>query len=81
MPADPARIAIAQNLLAHLGVTLADLHNAGTPTSTVPTLDDYLPCVIASAGPGANRTYGSYWNRMAAAWGERTLDAIVGQRR
>jgi len=76
MPADLARIAIARDLLAQLGVTLADLHDAGTPASTVPTLADYLPCVIASTGPGANRTYGSYWIRMAAAWGTRPLDQI-----
>ena len=69
MPADQARITIARDLLAQLGVTLADLRSDGTPASTVPTLADYLPCVIASAGPGANRTYGSYWTRMAAAWG------------
>ena len=42
----------------------------------MPTLDDYLPSVIASARPGANRTYGSYWTRMAAAWGSRRLDQI-----
>jgi hypothetical protein len=76
MPADPARIAIARDLLAQLGVTVADLHEAGTPAPTVPTLGDYLPNVIASAGPGANRTYGSYWTRMAAAWGTRPLDQI-----
>jgi len=76
MSADQARIAIARDLLAQLGVTLADLRGDGTPASTVPTLADYLPCVIASAGPGANRTYGSYWIRMAAAWGTRPLDQI-----
>ena len=77
MPADPARIAIARDLLTQLGVSLADLHDAGTPTSSVPTLADYLPSVIAAAGPGANRTYGSYWSRMAAAWGTRPLDQIT----
>jgi hypothetical protein len=76
MSADQARITIARDLLAQLGVTLADLRGDGTPASTVPTLADYLPCVIASAGPGANRTYGSYWIRMAAAWGTRPLDQI-----
>jgi len=76
MPADQARITIARDLLAQLGVTLADLRGDGTPASSVPTLADYLPCVIASAGPGANRTYGSYWTRMAAAWGTRPLDQI-----
>ena len=68
MPADPTRIAIARDLLTQLGVSLADLHDAETPGASVPTLADYLPSVIAAAGPGANRTYGSYWSKMAAAW-------------
>jgi integrase len=76
MPADPARIAIARDLLAQLGVTLADLQHDKTPTSVVPTLADYLPRVIAAAGPGAKRTYGSYWTRMVASWGARPLDRI-----
>jgi hypothetical protein len=67
MPADPARIAIARDLLTQLGVTLADMQHDKTPTSAMPTLADYLPRVIAAAGPGAKRTYGSYWTRMAAA--------------
>jgi hypothetical protein len=77
MRADSARIAIARELLPQLGVSLADLHDAGTPASTVPTLADYLPSVIAAAGSGANRTYGSYWSRMAAVWGTRPLDQIT----
>lgn len=76
MPADPARITIARDLLTQLGVTLADLHNGEIPTAVVPTLAGYLPCVIAAAGSGANRTYGSYWTRMAAVWGARPLDQI-----
>jgi integrase len=32
--------------------------------------------VIAAAEPGAGRTYGNYWARMAALWGDRRLDAI-----
>jgi site-specific recombinase XerD len=76
MPPDPARIAVARDLLDQLGVTLADLQRDKTPTSVVPTLADYLPRVIAAAGPGANRTYGSYWTRMAAGWGTRPLDRI-----
>jgi integrase len=75
MPADPARVATARQMLAHLGVTIADLQ--ADPGPGLPTLAEYLPHVIAAAGPGARRTYGSYWNRMAVAWGGRTLDAIV----
>ncbi|PWU55518.1 integrase [Micromonospora globispora] len=75
VPADPAHVAAARQLLAHLGVTLADLQSHSGPS--LPTLAEYLPQVIAAAGPGARRTYGTYWNRMAAAWGERPLDAIA----
>ena len=97
MNADPARIAIARDMLAHLGITLADLADAehsatdqAPPTSTaanlsslgvparfaMPTLHAYLPRVRAAAGPGANRTYGSYWTTMDRIWGERRLDQI-----
>ena len=69
MPADPARIAIARQLLAQLGVTLADLREDLDLRPAVPTVGEYLPQVIAAAGPGAKRTYGTYWARMAAAFG------------
>ena len=79
MSADPARVAAARQLLAHLGVTLADLQ--ADPGPRLPTLAEYLPHVVAAAGPGARRTYGTYWNRMAAAWGERPLDAVAARHR
>ncbi|WP_232533721.1 site-specific integrase [Plantactinospora sp. KBS50] len=75
MSADPARVAAARQMLAHLGVTLADLQ--AEPGPGLPTLAEYLPQVIAAAGPGAHRTYGTYWRRMAAAWGDRPLDAVA----
>ena len=75
MSADPARVAAVRQLLAHLGVTLADLQ--AEPGPNLPTLAEYLPHVIAAAGPGARRTYGTYWNRIAAAWGDRPLDAVA----
>jgi hypothetical protein len=82
MSADPDRIAAAHLLLDQLGVTLDDLHHAADTdsidlTSSVPTLAGYLPRVIATAGPGANRTYGNYWRGMLAAWGDRRLDQIT----
>lgn len=43
----------------------------------VPTIADYLPRVIAAAGPGAARTDGSYWTRMRAARGKRPVDSIT----
>jgi amino acid transporter len=65
MPADPARVATARQLPAHLGVTLGDLQ--AEPGPHLPTLAEYLPRVVAAAGTCARRTYGTYWNRMAAA--------------
>ncbi|MEO3781522.1 site-specific integrase [Micromonospora sp. B11E3] len=73
--ADEQRIAAAQRLLARLGVSVADLREAQRPR--VPTIAEYLPRVIAAAGPGARRTYGSYWDRLAARWGDRRLDSIA----
>lgn len=77
MTAEAARIAAARRALAQLGVTLADLHAADTAAPIAPTLADYLPTVRAAAGPGANRTYGSYWDRMLTVWGTRRLDEIT----
>lgn len=65
--ADLGRVAIARQVLAELGVTVADLQIDEAPR--VPTIDEYLARVAAAAGPGARRTYGSYWVRMAVAWG------------
>lgn len=81
MTADPDRVTIARQLLDQLGVTLADLqqdtsHN-DNDRAEMPTVAEYLPRVAAAAGPGAQRTYGSYWDRMAAAWGDQPLDAIA----
>lgn len=78
MTADAARIAAARRALAQLGVTVADLHvTDDRAPCPVPTLADYLPTVRAAAGPGANHTYGSYWDRMLTVWGTRHLDEIT----
>ena len=76
MTADPAVVAAARLVLTQLGVTLADLQTAEEDQPSVPTFAEYLPQVLAAAGPGARRTYGSYWARMATVWGPRRLDAI-----
>ncbi|GAB3853007.1 tyrosine-type recombinase/integrase [Dactylosporangium cerinum] len=74
MAADRARLDAAWTALAELGVTLADLQNDARPT--LPTFDEYLPQVLAAAGPGALRAYRSYWQRMTTAWGDLTIDAV-----
>lgn len=73
MTTDPATVKAAQLLLHQLGVTLEDLQ--WTPVA-VPTVAEYLPTVIA-AGPGARRTYGTYWTRIETVLGHRGLDQIT----
>ena len=77
MTADPAAVAAARQVLAHLGVTVSDLQSHPATPSVLPTVAEYLPRVVAAAGPGARRTYGTYWDRMAAAWPDRPLDTIT----
>jgi integrase len=73
MPTTPATVAAAQLLLRELGVTPDQLD--WVPVEA-PTIADYLPQVIAAAGPGARRTYGSYWTRILTTCGQRRLDEI-----
>ncbi|MGW4828919.1 tyrosine-type recombinase/integrase [Amycolatopsis japonica] len=77
MTPDPAQIRAARQTLTELGVTLADLQDNPAETPGIPTLAEYLPQVVAAAGPGAAHTYGNYWARMATAWGDRRLDQIT----
>ncbi|MEH1017316.1 hypothetical protein V6U90_30025 [Micromonospora sp. CPCC 206060] len=77
MPADPSRIVTARQMLAHLGLTLADLAAQPDPARRMPTLADYLPRVAAAASPGTRRTYGTYWDRMVAVLGHLRLDEVT----
>jgi integrase len=70
----PDQLAAAQQALAYLGVTVADLQHQDPPPT--PTFGQYLPTVVAAAGRGASRTYGTYWARMATAWADRRLDEV-----
>jgi hypothetical protein len=74
--ADPRRLAAVRRLLAQLGVTIADLQTTEHDSLELPTVAQYLPQVVAAAGPGARRTYGNSWAQMAALWGDRPLDTI-----
>ncbi|MEV0271435.1 hypothetical protein AB0H43_21870 [Hamadaea sp. NPDC050747] len=53
-PAD--RVAAAWRMLADLGVTITDLRDDLRARRPIPTVAEYLPQVIAAAGPGARRT-------------------------
>ncbi|MFI7211646.1 tyrosine-type recombinase/integrase [Micromonospora maritima] len=74
MTTDPDRVATARALLAHLGLTAADLTGSSAPA--VPRVAEYLPAVVAAASQGARRTYGSSWRRMVAALGDVRIDAV-----
>jgi integrase len=76
MRLDPARRAAAQALLAELAVSVADLH-AAIGGRVMPTVGEYLPRVRAAASPSSRRTYGTYWARMVAVWGDWPLDTVV----
>lgn len=77
MSVDPYRVAAAHTLLAQLGVSVADLQAAPDAGRRMPTVAEYLPQVRAAATPASCRTYGSYWTRMAAAWGDWPLDTVA----
>jgi site-specific recombinase XerC len=77
MLADPARIASAHQILAQLGVTVADLRADPGSASSVPAMAEYLPRVEAAAGPGARRAYGPYWRHLGDSFGDRLLDEVT----
>lgn len=77
MSADPTAVATALQVLAHLGVTLTDLQSDTGAPAALPTVAEYLPRVVAAAGPGARRTYGTYWERMATAWRDWPLNRVA----
>ena len=77
MAVDQNRLDTAWRILAELGVSLADLRDDLRTRPAMSTVAEYLPRVAAAAGPGARRTYGSYWARMAVVWGDRPLDQIA----
>jgi integrase len=74
MTAAPATLRAARLLLHQLGVTPEQLQWEPVPC---PTIAEYLPTVIAATGPGARRTYGTYWRRITAAWGDQQLDQLT----
>lgn len=63
----------ARVLLQRMGVDPADLMQDPADRPRVPTFEEYIPQVEAAVSPGTASTYGSYWKRIAAKWGPRTL--------
>jgi integrase/recombinase XerC len=71
--ADRELVAAARILLQRMGVDPADLMQDPTDRLRVPTFAEYIPEVEAAVSPGTAGTYGSYWKRIAAKWGPRSL--------
>lgn len=85
MTAAPEALAQLLALAETLGVTPDELAAAAAdpvrPTASplpdeCPTVAAYLPAVVGASTPGKAGTYGTYWDRLAVAFGDRRLDAV-----
>ncbi|WP_432854890.1 tyrosine-type recombinase/integrase [Amycolatopsis sp. CA-161197] len=86
-PATPQDLEAARLLLSRLGVDPADLISAGRQepgSATVgkderpmPTIREWIPVVAGLVSPSTAASYGSYWNKAEAAWGDRAMDTIT----
>jgi hypothetical protein len=57
-----------------MGLSAQDLLTSPISRPPVPTFNEYIPVVSASASEGTRRVYDSYWNRIEQRWGQRRLD-------
>ncbi|MDQ1729903.1 MAG: integrase/recombinase XerD [Pseudonocardiales bacterium] len=69
-----AELEAARLLLDRMGVCPADLLQVRPTRALAPTFAEYVPVVAAAVSPGTRRAYGSYWNRVVRAWGDRRID-------
>src|SRR5882757_4459147 len=74
MSASAASHDAALIVLSGLGITPEDLLNRPTERKAVPTFRTYIPTVSKAVTEGTKRVYGSYWDRILAAWPDRRLD-------
>jgi integrase/recombinase XerC len=71
--ADRELVAAARMMLQRMGVDPADIMSDPSSRPQVPTFAEYIPQVAAAVSPGTAGTYGSYWKRIVAKWGDRSL--------
>lgn len=64
----------ARLLLERMGICPADLLEVRPARPPAPTFAEYVPIVAAAVSSGTRRAYGSYWNRVVQAWGDRRID-------
>jgi site-specific recombinase XerD len=67
--ADPTAAGVIKALAAGLGLR-------PTAASTVPTVRDYHPTVVAAATPGTERTYSTYWKLLVSEQGDQRIDEV-----
>jgi integrase/recombinase XerC len=71
------RLDAVRVLLEQLGLTAQDLlenRPGSRAEASMPTIAEYIDRVVACATPGSQQVYGTYWRRVADAWGDRMLD-------
>jgi integrase/recombinase XerC len=61
-------------MLEWMGISPADLLQVRPARPPAPTFAEYVPVVVAAVSPGTRRAYGTYWNRVVQAWGDRRID-------
>jgi integrase/recombinase XerC len=76
-PRQLSEIEAARMLLAKMGVSPADLLRSSKAPSKAPVFCDYIPRVSKAVSPGTRRVYGTYWNRIIAAWGPRPITSVT----
>lgn len=86
MTATTQDLEAARLLLSRLGVEPADLIGDAPAGSTdderppTPTLGEWIPVVAGLVSPSTASSYGSYWKKAEARWGERPMDTITAGR-
>ncbi|WIX76898.1 hypothetical protein QRX50_36560 [Amycolatopsis carbonis] len=68
----------ARLLLSRLGVDPADLvitapAEAAPEQWPMPTIREWIPVVAGLVSPSTAASYGSYWNKAEAEWGDRRM--------
>ncbi|MEU3768651.1 site-specific integrase [Amycolatopsis keratiniphila] len=73
----------ARLLLDRLGVDPAELLTTPSPEDglsqrrPMPTIREWIPVVAALLSPSTAASYGSYWAKAEAVWGDRPMDTIT----
>ena len=68
--ADPTAAGVIKALAAGLGLQ-------PTAGSTVPTVREYHPTVVAAATPGTSRTYSTYWDLLVREHGDDRITEVT----